>query len=1053
VEVRRRGRVKIGSRNIFFDCDDWTDPVVRIPVSAILAVHDTTAPPIFASSPVKTEPKDAVADLSVVATQHVQNGMRITMRRLRRRRTPSLLGSRSSVAVAPSDAAPVCDRGSQLSFAAKRVIFQREHGLDHPYVEAALGGTHVFTPLYSDLKSLNELVVWLRGVAAITSRRDREKAINAAVSAREASVPFDIAWLENGTDERTLLDESCAAVYALSKAPGRARITSSNIYLMPIHGSTGGIMRRIAIEKVVSVRRMRHGILDGALEIGYEDGDIGISKRRQAPLFNNKTLMVAFQSRSIRERAVVALDAQAFPRKLDTFDRIGLDTAMTNWRSGKMSNFEYLLYLNLAAGRSFNDLSQYPVFPWVVTDFTSSVLDMSSPDTFRDLSLPIGAINAERLAVYEERYREMPPPQFFYGTHYSTPAYVINYLVRAAPAAMIRLQNGRFDTADRLFNSMADAWRGVCTAQADVKELTPEFYTVKAGELPAGVLQANAIPGEFLDNVLGLDLGTRQDGKRVEDVELPAWAQGKSSVFVARHREALESMHVSCHIHMWIDLIFGVKARDVDSCNVFYTDVAAGEAMDDGVATDKMDEENAQQLETVLLEFGRTPDQLFLHPHPARFGSLVATDSTRECHVGARQRTVSIELGHHNDRSNEDEPRTIASRTTSLLSVNLDRPLSITVSPGCAFLNRLPSDENGFARLSCVFAPHPAVTETVFIVDMDAALSELDIAVVTVCSDGYMRVFVNAELRRSRFIDQHLSSVACGNGGLVFLGVGSGNIWVYNIGSGRSDVAMVNAHDSTITALCYSRENATLVSASKDAMIRVWSIVQQNHGLVSVHRLQELDAEDAVVNLTVDWEGCQLFVAALTSDGNVIAWSLTLRKENVLKGTTITYPVPIFQLSLAGDVEVLISPNNDIPHSVFSSTQRICWVGGASRRRMLATAMRSFSGDDVVRLWRLDVPHKLAVEILVPGIRDDRNKSYSDGNVAFGAVCILRGVQPGTLLVGGHGWVSEFDRTGLSLQKRRLGSGSATILAIVADDPTLVARLGFESVVAWGRNC
>ena len=35
------------------------------------------------------------------------------------------------------------------------------------------------------------------------------------------------------------------------------------------------------------------------------------------------------------------------------------------WQLGEISNFEYLIHLNAAAGRSFYDLTQYPVFPWV----------------------------------------------------------------------------------------------------------------------------------------------------------------------------------------------------------------------------------------------------------------------------------------------------------------------------------------------------------------------------------------------------------------------------------------------------------------------------------------------------------------------------------------------------------------------------------------------------------------------------------------------------------------------------------------------------------------
>jgi hypothetical protein len=36
------------------------------------------------------------------------------------------------------------------------------------------------------------------------------------------------------------------------------------------------------------------------------------------------------------------------------------------WQYYQISNFEYLLYLNHEADRSFQDLTQYPVFPWVI---------------------------------------------------------------------------------------------------------------------------------------------------------------------------------------------------------------------------------------------------------------------------------------------------------------------------------------------------------------------------------------------------------------------------------------------------------------------------------------------------------------------------------------------------------------------------------------------------------------------------------------------------------------------------------------------------------------
>ena len=46
-----------------------------------------------------------------------------------------------------------------------------------------------------------------------------------------------------------------------------------------------------------------------------------------------------------------------------------LSSATSKWLKGEVSNFDYLMHLNIAAGRSFQDLTQYPVFPWVSNIF------------------------------------------------------------------------------------------------------------------------------------------------------------------------------------------------------------------------------------------------------------------------------------------------------------------------------------------------------------------------------------------------------------------------------------------------------------------------------------------------------------------------------------------------------------------------------------------------------------------------------------------------------------------------------------------------------------
>ena len=98
------------------------------------------------------------------------------------------------------------------------------------------------------------------------------------------------------------------------------------------------------------------------------------------------------------------------------------------------------MILNSYAQRSFQDLTQYPVVPWVITEFKSATLDLNNPEVYRDLSKPIGAMSAGRLKEFRQRYDDTPPDadRFLYGSHYSCPGYVIGFHVRQDPQWMIK---------------------------------------------------------------------------------------------------------------------------------------------------------------------------------------------------------------------------------------------------------------------------------------------------------------------------------------------------------------------------------------------------------------------------------------------------------------------------------------------------------------------------------------------------------------------------------------------------------------------------------------
>ncbi|XP_026797568.3 neurobeachin a isoform X7 [Pangasianodon hypophthalmus] len=279
------------------------------------------------------------------------------------------------------------------------------------------------------------------------------------------------------------------------------------------------------------------------------------------------------------------------------------------WQRREISNFEYLMFLNTIAGRTYNDLNQYPVFPWVLTNYESEELDLTLPGNFRDLSKPIGALNPKRAAFYAERYEtweEDGTPPHHYTSLYSTAASTLLWLHRIEPFTTFYLNgnDNKFDHPDRTFSGIMRSWRSCQRDTSDVKELIPEFYY-----LP-----------EMFVNSNGYDLGLREDHSPVSDVELPAWAK-KPEDFVRINRMALESEFVSCQLHQWIDLIFGYKQRGpeaVRALNVFHYMSYEGSVNLDTIT----DLQLRESMEAQIQIFGQVPSQLLIEPHPPRSSAM-----------------------------------------------------------------------------------------------------------------------------------------------------------------------------------------------------------------------------------------------------------------------------------------------------------------------------------------------------------------------------------------------------------------------------------------------
>ncbi|XP_034030839.1 neurobeachin-like protein 2 isoform X2 [Thalassophryne amazonica] len=423
----------------------------------------------------------------------------------------------------------------------------------------------------------------------------------------------DLVFLDNkaeGEDEsqkeKLVLSEDCELITIVAVVPGRLEVTTHHLYFFD--GSSEkeeteegiGFDFKRPLSQLREVHLRRYNLRRSALELFFIDQAhyfINFKKKVRNKVYSRilglrPPNLFYFGSRSPQE----LLKASGLTQK---------------WVYREISNFEYLMQLNTIAGRTYNDLSQYPVFPWILCDYTSPILDLEDPTVFRDLSKPIGVVNPRHAQNVREKYESFEDPtgtvdKFHYGTHYSNAAGVMHYMIRMEPFTTlhIQLQSGRFDCADRQFHSVAAAWQARMESPADVKELIPEFFYFP----------------EFLENMNGFDLGHLQISQdEVTDVLLPRWASSRED-FIRQHRKALECEHVSSHLHEWIDLIFGYKQRGqeaVNALNVFYYCTYEGAVDLDAIAN----ETERKALEGIISNFGQTPCQLLKEPHPPRMSA------------------------------------------------------------------------------------------------------------------------------------------------------------------------------------------------------------------------------------------------------------------------------------------------------------------------------------------------------------------------------------------------------------------------------------------------
>ena len=238
------------------------------------------------------------------------------------------------------------------------------------------------------------------------------------------------------------------------------------------------------------------------------------------------------------------------------------------WLVGDLSNFDYLMMLNSAAGRQMGNPNHHPVIPWIMDfsvsrggwrDLTKSKYRLNKGDSQLDFAYEATGIRSMDFLMGHS----VLPPHHLSDLLSDITCYV--YLARRTPKHVL------------------------C---AHVRPLwVPNEYPVSIQRIQSWTPD-ECIPQFFTDPTVFKSLHAD-----LPDLEVPTWADSPED-FIRQHRSALESSHVSENLHHWIDIAFGYKLS--------------------GHAAEK-----AKNIVFSLVDpFGKPKNcgvvQLFVSPHPKR---------------------------------------------------------------------------------------------------------------------------------------------------------------------------------------------------------------------------------------------------------------------------------------------------------------------------------------------------------------------------------------------------------------------------------------------------
>ena len=331
-------------------------------------------------------------------------------------------------------------------------------------------------------------------------------------------------------------------------------------------------------------------IMSEKIELTYKNNN-----PNNVPLYSNNDNILSISSLNFNINNEINFNVINDP--LNIFEK---SNYKYKYQKNEINNFKYLLLLNKYSSRTYNDNSQYLIFPLLYKD-----LDKKNK---RDLSkvICLNKIDEENnIEFYKENFLSNGN---HFNTHYSTAGFILYYLVRLIPFTFgqIKLQSGHFDSPERLFSTLNNYLTAIYSSEEN-RELCPELFFSYESFLNLNHNNMGYIKSEKL---LINDLDTKDDYGIIE--------------YIINMRKTLEKSNII----PWINNIFGynqLNENDNELINIF--PLHSYEQKNNFEEKKKILEKEGKSKKEILLSIkgdlcllglGITPVQLFKTEHPLR---------------------------------------------------------------------------------------------------------------------------------------------------------------------------------------------------------------------------------------------------------------------------------------------------------------------------------------------------------------------------------------------------------------------------------------------------